>query len=129
MLSEREVISTLNMLRNEHLDVRTVTLGVSLFDCVSHDLELFTANVKAKINRYASQLVSVCNEVGDKYGIPVVNKRISVSPIAVVGAPFGPDGMVRVCKALDEAARKPALIFWAVSLLWWKRALPRATAP
>ena len=45
MLSEREVISTLNMLRNEHLDVRTVTLGVSLFDCVSHDLELFTANV------------------------------------------------------------------------------------
>ena len=74
--------------------MRTVTLGVSLFDCVSHDLDLFTANVKAKLRRYASQLVSVCNEVGDKYGIPVVNKRISVSPIAVVGAPFGPDGMV-----------------------------------
>ena len=111
MLSEREVISTLNMLRNEHLDVRTVTLGVSLFDCVSHDLELFTANVKAKINRYASQLVSVCNEVGDKYGIPVVNKRISVSPIAVVGAPFGPDGMVRVCKALDEAAKEAGVDF------------------
>ena len=111
MLSEREVISTLNMLRNEHLDVRTVTLGVSLFDCVSHDLELFTANVKAKINRYASQLVRVCNEVGDKYGIPVVNKRISVSPIAVVGAPFGPDGMVRVCKALDEAAKEAGVDF------------------
>ena len=111
MLSEREVISTLNMLRNEHLDVRTVTLGVSLFDCVSHDLELFTANVKAKINRYASQLVRVCNEVGDKYGIPVVNKRISVSPIAVVGAPFGPDGMVRVCKALDDAAKEAGVDF------------------
>ena len=103
MLSEREVISTLNMLRNEHLDVRTVTLGVSLFDCVSHDLDLFTANVRAKLRRYASQLVAVCDEVGDKYGIPVVNKRISVSPIAVVGAPFGPDGMVRICRALDEA--------------------------
>lgn len=111
MLSEREVISTLNMLRNEHLDVRTVTLGVSLFDCVSHDLDLFTANVKAKLRRYASQLVSVCNEVGDKYGIPVVNKRISVSPIAVVGAPFGPDGMVRVCKALDEAAKEAGVDF------------------
>jgi len=86
MLSEREVINTLNMLRNEHLDVRTVTLGVSLFDCVSHDIDLFTGNVKAKLHRYASQLVNVCNEVGDKYGIPVVNKRISVSPIAVVGA-------------------------------------------
>ena len=111
MLSEREVTSTLNMLRNEHLDVRTVTLGVSLFDCVSHDLQLFTDNVRAKIRRYASQLVSVCDEVGDKYGIPVVNKRISVSPIAVVGAPFGPDGMVRVCRALDEAAKEAGVDF------------------
>ena len=111
MLSEREVTSTLNMLRNEHLDVRTVTLGVSLFDCVSHDLQLFTDNVRAKIRRYASQLVSVCDEVGDKYGIPVVNKRISVSPIAVVGAPFGPDGMVRVYRALDEAAKEAGVDF------------------
>ena len=111
MLSEREVTSTLNMLRNEHLDVRTVTLGVSLFDCVSHDLDLFTANVRAKLRRYASQLVAVCDEVGDKYGIPVVNKRISVSPIAVVGAPFGPDGMVRICRALDEAAKEAGVDF------------------
>lgn len=111
MLSEREVISTLNMLRNEHLDVRTVTLGVSLFDCVSHDLAVFTNNVRAKIHRYAANLVSVCNEVGDKYGIPVVNKRISVSPIAVVGAPFGPDGMVAVCRTLDEAAKEAEVDF------------------
>ena len=111
MLSEREVTSILNMLRNEHLDVRTVTLGVSLFDCVSHDIDLFMANVRAKINRYAAHLVSVCNEVGDKYGIPVVNKRISVSPIAVVGAPFGPDGMVRICCALDAAAKEAGVDF------------------
>ncbi|MBD5647395.1 MAG: PFL family protein [Desulfovibrio sp.] len=111
MLSEREVTSTLNMLRNEHLDVRTVTLGVSLFDCVSHDLELFVANVRAKIRRHAAQLVAVCDEVGDRYGIPVVNKRISVSPIAVVGAPFGPDGMVAVCEALDEAAKDAGVDF------------------
>ncbi|MBO4300368.1 MAG: PFL family protein [Desulfovibrio sp.] len=111
MLSEREVISTLNMLRNEHLDVRTVTLGVSLFDCVSHDLDLFTANVKAKIRRYATQLVAVCNDVGDKYGIPVVNKRISVSPVAVVGAPFGPEGMVTICRSLDEAAKEAGVDF------------------
>ncbi|MBQ9537068.1 MAG: PFL family protein [Desulfovibrionaceae bacterium] len=111
MLSDREVTNTLNMLRNEHLDVRTVTLGVSLFDCVSHDLELFIANIQAKIARYAQQLVPVCNEIGAKYGIPVVNKRISVSPIAVVAAPFGPEGMVRVCKALDEAAREARVDF------------------
>ncbi len=111
MLSEREVISTLNMLRNEHLDVRTVTLGVSLFDCVSHDLAVFTNNVRAKIHRYAADLVGICNEVGDKYGIPVVNKRISVSPIAVVGAPFGPDGMVAICRTLDEAAKEAGVDF------------------
>lgn len=111
MLSEREVTSTLNMLRNEHLDVRTVTLGVSLFDCVSHDLELFVANVRAKIRRHAAQLVAVCDEVGDRYGIPVVNKRISVSPVAVVAAPFGPDGMLRVCQALDEAATDAGVDF------------------
>lgn len=111
MLSEREVTSTLNMLRNEHLDVRTVTLGVSLFDCVSHDLELFVDNVRAKIRRHAAQLVAVCDEVGDRYGIPVVNKRISVSPIAVVGAPFGPDGMLAVCEGLDEAAKDAGVDF------------------
>ncbi|MCI7569294.1 PFL family protein [Desulfovibrio sp.] len=111
MLSEREVISTLNMLRTEHLDVRTVTLGVSLFDCVSHDIELFIANVKDKILRHAAQLVRVCDEVGDKYGIPVVNKRISVSPVAVVAAPFGPSGMVRVCRALDDCAKEAGVDF------------------
>ena len=111
MLSEREVISTLNMLRNEHLDVRTVTLGVSLFDCLSHDLDTFTDKVQAKIRRYAANLVSVCNEVGDKYGIPVVNKRISVSPIAVVGGPFGPSGMLRICRALDDAAKEAGVDF------------------
>lgn len=111
MLSEREVISTLNMLRNEHLDVRTVTLGVSLFDCVSHDLDLFIDNIRAKLSRYASHLVAVCDEVGDRYGIPVVNKRISVSPVAAVAAPFNSTGIVRVCMALDEAAREAGVDF------------------
>lgn len=111
MLSEREVTSTLNMLRNEHLDVRTVTLGVSLFDCASHDLDLFIDNVRDKIRRHAAQLVAVCDEVGDKYGIPVVNKRISVSPIAAVGAPFDSRGMVRVCQALDAAAKDAGVDF------------------
>lgn len=106
MLSHREVISTLNMLRNEHLDVRTVTLGVSLFDCASHDLDLFIDNMRAKLNKYAARLVSICDEVGARYGIPVVNKRISVTPIAAAGAPFGASGMVRICQALDAIAQE-----------------------
>lgn len=111
MLSDREVISTLNMLRNEHLDVRTVTLGVNLQDCVSHDPDLFIDNIRAKLAKYSAHLVAVCDEVGDRYGIPVVNKRISVSPIASVAAPFTPAAFVRVCQALDTAAAEAGVDF------------------
>lgn len=78
MLSEREITSTLNMLRNEHLDVRTVTLGVSLFDCVSHDLDLFTANVRAKLRRYRLPTGWPCATTwANKYGIPVGQQSAS----------------------------------------------------
>ena len=111
MLTEREVLSTLNMLRNEHLDVRTVTLGISLFDSASHSFDVFAYPVRSKIARYAEKLVATCEEVGDRYGIPVVNKRISVSPIGVVGASFSRDEMVRACQVLDEAAKKAGVDF------------------
>jgi uncharacterized protein len=105
MLSDREVLSTLAMLRNEHLDVRAVTLGISLFDCASHDLEVFKQNVRNKIKRLAGELVEVCDEVGDRYGIPVVNKRIAVSPIAVAACAFSAEQMVDIAKTLDAAAQ------------------------
>ena len=111
MLTDREVLSTLNMLRNEHLDVRTVTLGISLFDCASHDFDVFAYRVRAKIAKYAAKLVATCNEVGDRFGIPVVNKRISVSPIGVVGASFTRDQMVRACQVLDESAKDAGVDF------------------
>jgi uncharacterized protein len=104
MLSEREVLSTLEMLKNEHLDVRTVTLGISLFDCASHDSEIFKYNIREKILRLGGNLVDVCNEVGDKYGIPVVNKRIAVSPIAVAACSLSAEQMVEVAKTLDNTA-------------------------
>ena len=104
MLTLREVMSTLEMLRNEHLDVRTVTLGINLFDCASHDPEKFRENIRKKITRLSQNLVPVCNEIGDKYGIPVVNKRISISPVAAVGASFKGDDLVKAAKTLDEIA-------------------------
>jgi len=106
MLTEKEVLGTLEMLRNEHLDVRTVTLGISLFDLATHDGARFRDRLKARITGMAASLVEVCDEVGDIYGIPVVNKRISVSPMAVVGAPFSPREMVQAAQSLDEAARE-----------------------
>jgi hypothetical protein len=106
MLTDREVLSTIEMLRSEHLDVRTVTLGISLLDCASHDAGRFCSNVHRKLRSLGDGLIRTCDEVGDKYGIPVVNKRIAVSPISVAAAPFDTPDMVRVARTLDEAARE-----------------------
>ena len=122
MLTDREVLSTINMLRSEHLDVRTVTMGINLFDCVSSDFDSFAYKVRAKISRYASKLVETCDLVGDRYGIPVVNKRISVSPIGTVGAAFSRDEMVAACRVLDEAAKEVASTSSAASAPSLKRA-------
>jgi uncharacterized protein (UPF0210 family) len=104
MFSEREILSVVEMLKNENLDVRTVTLGLNLLDCASDDIGRFTDNIYARITGAAKNLVKICDEVGDKYGIPVVNKRISVSPIAVAAAPFNAQQMLNVAETLNEAA-------------------------
>ena len=111
MLTDREIISTLEMLKNEHLDVRTVTLGISLLDCADQDLEHFMQRIRNKICRMAQDLVRVCDEVGLQYGIPVVNKRIAVSPIAVAACAFSTPQMVAIAKAMDEAARATGVDF------------------
>ncbi len=104
MLSISEIVSTLEMLQNEHLDVRTVTLGINLMDCASHDISRLKDNIFTKITGLAGNLVKVCDQIGVKYGIPVVNKRVSVSPIALLGAPFSSSQLIEVAKILNEAA-------------------------
>lgn len=104
MLTDREVLSTFEMLKNEHLDVRTVTLGISLFDCVDSNPLEFRRKLYNKICTIGENLVSVCNDMEIKYGIPVVNKRIAVSPIAAVASPFPAPVMVDIAKSMDQAA-------------------------
>ena len=99
------------MLKHENLDVRTVTLGISLFDCASHEVERFITNARSKINRLAGNLVNVCDEVGLRYGIPVVNKRIAVSPIAVACCGFSAEEMCAVAAALDDVAEQQRIDF------------------
>ncbi|MFZ1199630.1 MAG: DUF711 family protein, partial [Desulfobacterales bacterium] len=106
MLTDREILSTLEMLESEHLDVRTVTLGINLLDCASHDLKRFQDNILSKIGDLAGPLVRTCDRVGGTYGIPVVNKRISVSPIGVAAAPFSSSQMIDIARTLDRAARE-----------------------
>jgi uncharacterized protein (UPF0210 family) len=103
MLTHSEILSVLEMLRNENLDVRTVTLGLNLLDCASDDIGRFCDKIYDRITTSAQRLVATCDQVGEKYGIPVVNKRISVSPMAVAAAPFGPEEMVTVASTLDKA--------------------------
>jgi uncharacterized protein (UPF0210 family) len=111
MLTQREIISTLEMLRNENLDVRTVTLGINLLDCAGPELNGVRRRIAERVMRLAGQLVPVCDRVGQKYGIPVVNKRIAVSPIAAVGAALSPAELVELARTLDAAAREVQVDF------------------
>ena len=111
MFDDQEIISTIEMVKNENLDVRAVTLGLNLFDCISHDLERFKKNIRTKIINHAQTLVDVCDAVGEKYGIKVVNKRISISPIALVGGCFSSDQMVDIAHELNEIAKQVHIDF------------------
>ncbi len=111
MFDDYEIMSTIEMVKNENLDVRAVTMGINLFDCVSHDLSVFKEKIRNKIISHAADLVQVCDTVGEKYGITVVNKRISISPIALVGAPFSSDQMVEIAHELNDIAKQVNIDF------------------
>ena len=111
MLNTRDILETIKMIREENLDIRTVTMGISLFDCISDDPARLEEKIYDKITRTAKKLVSVCCELERTYGIPIVNKRISVTPISYVGAALSPDGFVRIAKTLDKAAKELGVNF------------------
>lgn len=111
MLNTRDILETIRMIREENLDIRTVTMGISLFDCITDEPLRTEKKIYDKITCTAKNLVSVCEELERTYGIPIVNKRISVTPISYVGAGFSPDGFVRLAKALDRAARELGVNF------------------
>ena len=85
MINMQEVLETNNMIAHEKLDVRTITMGISLLDCVDSDLAKMNEKIYNKITTYAKDLVSTGDAIGREFGVPIVNKRISVTPIALVG--------------------------------------------
>lgn len=105
MLELSNILETINMIRDENLDIRTVTMGISLFDCVSDDPGLLCENIYEKLCRRAERLVPVAEEIEKLYGIPVINKRISVTPVSLIGGKTGRDGYVKIAKTLDRAAK------------------------
>lgn len=111
MISKHEVLDTIKMIETENLDVRTITMGISLRDCISADAQVCCSNIKKKIYAYAKDLVRVGDEIAQEYGVPVVNKRISVTPIAEIAAPCGLSDYTVFAKALDEAAADTGVNF------------------
>lgn len=113
MINIFEVNETNKMIEQEKLDVRTITMGISLLDCCSNDLETVKENIYRKITESAKNLVKVGQEIELEYGIPIVNKRISVTPISLIGASCCKtiDDYVEIAKTLDKAAKTVGVNF------------------
>ena len=113
MINFYEVKETNEMIEKENLDVRTITLGISLLDCIDSDLNKVKDNIYNKILETAKDLVSVGEEIEKEFGIPIVNKRISVTPIALVGgsACKSPEDFAQIAEVLDKAAKEVGVNF------------------
>ncbi len=111
MIRSDQILSTVDMIQKENLDVRAVTMGIDLHDCRSRDAGTTCQRIREKICRYAGNLVPTCEKIARKYGIPVVNKRIAVTPIGSIGAGYTREEFVLLAKALDEAASEVGIDF------------------
>ncbi len=109
MITNNEILETINMISMQNLDVRTITLAVSLFDCISDDGKKTCDRIYNKLTRLAGKLVATGNEIGLEFGIPIVNKRISVTPISVIGASSG--AYVEIARTLDRVALETGVDF------------------
>ncbi|MBS6510922.1 MAG: DUF711 family protein, partial [Clostridiales bacterium] len=111
MINTRDILSTIEMIRHQCLDIRTITMGISLKDCMSEDMGRAICKIKEKILRKAENLVKTGEEIEAEFGIPIVNKRISVTPISIIGEPTGAVDYAPFAVALDEAGKEVGVDF------------------
>ena len=104
MLNQKDILQTQDMIDKRHLDIRTITMGISLLDCCDPDLKTCCDKIYRKITRCAKDLVKVGEDIEKEFGIPIVNKRISVTPISIVAGSCETDSYVEIAKTLDAAA-------------------------
>ena len=104
MINSHDILETINMIDNENLDVRTITMGISLLDCIDDDIDKACTKLYDKICRYAGDLVRTGEDISKDYGIPIINKRIAVTPIAMLAAACPTMNPVKFAQALDRAA-------------------------
>lgn len=111
MSNFNNILETINMIERDKLDIRTITMGISLLDCCDSDGDKARQKIFDKITRYAENLVSIGDEIGKKYGIPIINKRISVTPIALIAQSSNEQDYVKFAKTLDKAAQSIGVNF------------------
>ena len=111
MLNVNDVLETIGMIREENLDIRTVTMGISLFDCVSDDADRLFDKVYDKITRKAEHLVATATDIEKTYGIPIVNKRVAVTPVSLIGGAMSPEGYLKMAHTLQRAANTLGINF------------------
>ncbi len=104
MLNVNDILETINMIREENLDIRTITMGISLIDCAGDDINTVCSRVYDKITSKAARLVSVGDDIEKQYGIPIVNRRVAVTPISILGGRFSSEDYIKLAKTLDRAA-------------------------
>ena len=111
MINTSDILETIKMIEEEHLDIRTITMGISLRDLASDDIHVLCDKIYDKITRRAEKLVATGEQIERELGIPIINKRISVTPIAMVGATSNALSYVPIAKALDRAAETTGVNF------------------
>lgn len=111
MINSKDILETLKMIEEEHLDVRTITMGISLLDCIDPNIDMACAKVYDKICRYAQNLVKTGDDIAAEYGVPIVNKRISVTPIAMIAAACAKQNPVKFALTLEKAAQNVGVNF------------------
>ena len=127
MLRTDEILATIQMLHAESLDVRTVTLALNVDDCAAPSMDSLCRKLREKITGRASRLVETCNKVGRKYGIPIVNKRIAISPVSHLLAGHGQAAAIAVAKTLDEATATCGIDLVGGFSAWFTKALRQRT--
>ena len=111
MLNTQDILETIGMIRQECLDIRTITMGISLWDCVSDDPKRLCEKIYDRITTRAKNIVAVGNDIEKMYGIPIVNKRVSVTPISLVGGNASPEDYIRIAETLQRAADELGINF------------------
>ncbi len=111
MINTKDILETINMIEEEHLDVRTITMGISLLDCAAGTPEETCENIYNKITTYAKDLVQTGSDIEKEYGIPIIHKRISITPISLVGGLKTKEDYILAAKTLDKAAKTVGVNF------------------